>query len=273
MAEFVQNREFAFTPEDFDLVRKILFANTGIKLADSKDSMVYGRLSRRLRQLKLTSFNQYLQFLDSTPEELEVFINGLTTNLTSFFREPHHFEVLTQFLKEQKGQIKIWCSASSTGEEPYSLAMTAVEAYGSMTPPVSILASDIDSSVLAKASEGIYEFDRINSMSKPRLKQFFYRGKGANAGKVKVVPELQKLIKFQKINLMDNKWPMQPPVNVIFCRNVMIYFDRQTQMAIFERMLALLPNGGLFVAGHSENFANSSPRLKALGHTVYKVIS
>ena len=265
-----EEREFRYGLADFNAVRGLLYQLTGIRLADSKDSMVYSRLARRLRALKLTGFTEYLQYLNQHPTEEESFINALTTNLTSFFREPHHFDVLREYLIAHPHTRTIWCAASSTGEEPYSIAMVVAETYGRFDVPVRILASDIDSQVLQKAQAGIYQIDRINILSAERCKQFFFKGKGARSGMVKVVPELQQMITFKQLNLLQPQWPMTAPIDIIFCRNVMIYFDRATQLQILERMVKLLPADGLYIAGHSENFGHATHLVKPAGRTTYQ---
>ncbi|MEW9799459.1 CheR family methyltransferase [Alteromonas sp. CYL-A6] len=266
-------REFHFCRDDFEQVRSVLYNAAGIKLADTKDSMVYSRLARRLRALKIPSFAEYLRFLKTNSDELEHFINGLTTNLTAFFRENHHFDALQNHLTHATGRQRIWCAASSTGEEPYSIAMCAAEAYGTLTPPVDILATDIDSNVLATASVGIYPAQRVNDMRNDRLKRFFHKGKGSSAGKVRVVPELQQLITFTRLNLTDAHWPqIKGPFDVIFCRNVMIYFDKETQLRVLRRLVGLLNDGGLYFAGHSESFLNAADLIRPVGKTVYRKV-
>ena len=269
----VSEREFTFTQRDFEDVKKALYVKSGIKLADSKDSMVYSRLARRLRALKLTSFASYLAYLNSNSSEEQAFINALTTNLTSFFRENHHFPILKEYLQTHPGAKRIWCAASSTGEEPYSIAMTVAETFGTFNSKVEIIASDIDSTVLEKASEGVYLFDSLQNMTQQQRQKFFLRGKGVNQGKVRVLPELRKMVKFQQINLMHKKWDITPDIDVIFCRNVMIYFDKNTQIEILTRMVQLMNPNGLYIAGHSETFANASHLVFPLGKTVYRPVS
>ena len=273
MAQFVEEKEFTFRRQEFDQIRELLYQKTGIQLAESKDSMVYSRLARRLRALKLKTFSDYLAYLKKTPEEEEAFINALTTNLTSFFREKHHFPILHDFLVQRSGPVRIWCAASSTGEEPYSIAMTVVEAYGRFNPPVEIIASDVDSTVLQKARNGIYTMDNIRDIGDEQRKRFFHRGVGSNAGKVRVVPELTKMIDFRQINLTHKQWHLKAPIDVIFCRNVMIYFDRATQLDILQRMIELMPSSGLYIAGHSETFGGASHLVKPMGKTVYQPVS
>lgn len=261
-------KEFAYTRADFDRVRKLLYQLTRIHLADSKDSMVYSRLVRRLRALKLSGFSQYLQYVQEHEDEVQCFINSLTTNLTSFFREPHHFDILADYLREHKVK-RIWCAASSTGEEPYSIAITVAETLGSFKNGIEIIASDIDSGALQMAQNGIYDEERIKSFSADRRKNFFLRGKGAQAGRVKVVAELSRMVSFRKVNLTDRHWGIEGPLDIIFCRNVMIYFNKETQLEILEKMVGLLKPQGLYIAGHSENFSHATHLVRHLGRTTY----
>ena len=265
------NKEFAFVAADFEAVRKRLKKIAGINLADSKDSMVYSRLSRRIRHLKLSSFADYLRYVDSTNAEHQEFVNALTTNLTSFFREQHHFDELKSYLVSQKNRpITIWCAASSTGEEPYSLAMTVVEALGTFSNKVKIIASDIDSNVLSTASRGVYKLELLDAFDNAVKKRFFHRGTGANSGMAKVVPELRQLIEFKRINLMDTGWDLPKNIDIVFCRNVMIYFDKETQLDILTKIVAHMSPQGLYFAGHSENFGHVNSILKPLGKTIYR---
>ena len=272
MAEVLkEKREFAFTSADFETVRKLIYEHAGISLAPVKSDMVYSRLARRLRALDLTDFQSYLDVLqaDDGPE-WETFVNSLTTNLTSFFREAHHFEILTKFLQEQKQRpVRIWCSAASTGEEPYTLAMTACEAFNTLSPPVEIIASDIDTNVLATAARGVYAMDRVNKLSPTRLKSFFLKGTGTQAGHARIRPELQRLVTFTRINLLE-KIDLTGPFDVMFCRNVMIYFDKPTQHAILKKFSPLLRPDGLLFAGHSESFLHAADVFRSLGRTVYE---
>ena len=265
-------REFAFNRSDFEKVRKTLMSQAGIRLADSKDGMVYSRLARRLRALNMDSFNEYLAYVASSTDEQEQFVNALTTNLTSFFREPHHFDALARYLHEHPETHTIWCAASSTGEEPYSIAMVVAEVYGSYKPPVNIVASDIDSNVLATAQRGVYAANSIEKLSNSRKQQFFHRGTGNNTGKVKVVDELRNMVTFKKINLQQADWGFRREVNVVFCRNVMIYFDKPTQLKLLARMVDLLPADGMYVAGHSENFNLQTDLVRPMGKTLYRPV-
>lgn len=267
-----RDREFEFTEHDFERVRKMIYAHAGISLNKSKQDMVYSRLARRLRATGINSFAEYLALLESDNEaEWEAFVNSLTTNLTSFFREAHHFPLLAEHALKQHHPISLWCSASSTGEEPYSMAMTLVDAFGTFTPPVSIIASDVDTNVLAKAEAGVYALERVEKLSPDMVKRFFLKGTGAHAGFVKVRPELQALITFRQVNLLDNTWPIRGPLDAIFCRNVMIYFDKQTQLKILERFAPLLQPDGLLFAGHSESFHNAGHVFNLRGKSVYEL--
>ena len=265
------SKEFSFTPRDFSRVRDMIYQRAGISLSENKQDMVYSRLARRLRVLGLNSFTAYLDSLavDVHNIEWEAFTNALTTNLTSFFRETHHFPILADFVKHRHGDIQIWCSASSTGEEPYSIAMTVCEAFNSLTPPVKIIATDIDTNVLEVAANGIYPVDRLEKMTSARVKRFFLKGKGANEGTVRVKQAVRDLVTFQPLNLLATTWPLNTPFDIIFCRNVMIYFDKSTQAKILTRFAPLLKADGLLFAGHSENFLNITNRFKLLSKTVY----
>lgn len=267
-------REFEFTPADFERVRRLIYQRAGISLSPVKQDMVYSRLARRLRTLGLRTFAQYLDTLErSGGAEWESFVNALTTNLTSFFREAHHFPLLADHLRKQQGRpLRIWCCASSTGEEPYSLAMTVVETFGGFNVPVSIVASDVDTSVLATAAKGFYPADRLDKLGDERLRRFFTpTGSGAAAGH-QVKPELRKLVEFRHINLLDPRWPLNNGFDAIFCRNVMIYFDKPTQYAILSRFVPVLHPQGLLFAGHSESFVHAADLFRPLGKTVYQLV-
>jgi chemotaxis protein methyltransferase CheR len=266
-------REFIYTDADFERVRRIIYKKAGINLSDSKKQLVYSRLARRLRALGLPDFVAYLSYLESTDDEQQEFVNALTTNLTAFFREDHHFKILFDFAKQfkYKRNLRVWCAASSTGEEPYSIAITLAEAFERYDPPVEIIASDIDSNVLNEASNGVYDYNRIDNLSYERKKQFFLKGKGSKSGKVKVTSDLRKLIEFKRINLLDTNWPLTGYFDVIFCRNVMIYFDKSTQLRLLEKMIRLMDKDGLYIAGHSESFAQANHLVKLVGKTTYKL--
>lgn len=267
-------KEFEFTARDFERVRSLIYKRAGIALAPGKQEMVYSRLARRLRSVGMQSFQQYLDVLeqDRASPEWESFTNALTTNLTSFFREEHHFPLLAEHVRNRR-DIHVWCCAASTGEEPYSIAMTLCEAFGTLTPPAQILATDIDTNVLATAEAGVYPIERVERLSPERLRRFFLRGTGAQAGLVRVRPELRKLITFGQINLLDESYPIKSSFDVVFCRNVMIYFDKPTQGRILSRFAPLMKPDGLLFAGHSENFLYVSDAFKLRAKTVYQLAS
>lgn len=266
------DREFAFSAADFERVRALIYKHAGISLSSVKQDMVYSRLARRLRARGDRTFADYLDRAEREPEEWETFVNSLTTNLTSFFREAHHFDILAERMKKHVGRtpLRIWCSAASTGEEPYSLAITACEAFNSMTPPVQIIATDIDTNVLATADKGVYGLDRVDRLSRERMQRFFLKGTGTQAGFARVRPELRRLIEFKPLNLLDKSWALQGPFDIMFCRNVMIYFDKPTQYTILKRFMPLLKQDGLLFAGHSESFLHAADIFRSLGRTVYE---
>ncbi|MEN9453088.1 MAG: hypothetical protein RLZZ369_2147 [Pseudomonadota bacterium] len=267
------DREFNFSDRDFERVRKLIYGRAGISLNDGKHAMVYSRLSRRLRETGHQSFDAYLQWLENVTgpqgdQEWQEFTNCLTTNLTSFFREEHHFHTLAEHLKKRGAQpTRIWCCASSTGEEPYSLAITAAENLG-LHAPVKIIASDIDTNVLATASRGVYDAN-TRGLDAQRLRTFFLRGKGNNSGSIRVKPELARMVEFRPFNLMQTQWQLGEPFDIVFCRNVMIYFDAPTQRKVLERIHKVMKPQGMLFVGHSENFTESRDLFQLRGKTVY----
>ena len=271
----IEGREFPFTAKDFDRIARLIYERVGILLNASKHEMVYSRLSRRLRARNIGSFEIYLDLLAGGDQrELEAFTNSLTTNLTSFFREAHHFPVLAEHVLAQarRHRVALWCSAASTGEEPYSMAMTVIEAFGCDAPPVHIVATDVDTQVLALAERGVYPLERLERMPPQRLRRFFLRGTGSQAGYARVRPELQQMISFTPLNLLERSWSLRGPFDAIFCRNVMIYFDKKTQRRILERFQPLLREDGLLFAGHSESFQHAADIFRPRGKTVYELV-
>jgi chemotaxis protein methyltransferase CheR len=267
--------EFELLPADFERIRKLIYQRAGISLHSGKQAMVYSRLSRRLRETGHTGFGAYLGWLESAvgpaaDAEWQEFVNCLTTNLTAFFREEHHFIALVDDLRARASKpLRIWCNAASTGEEPYSLAMTVVETLG-VSAQAKLVCSDIDTKVLATAQRGVYGADS-RGLSPERLKRHFLRGTGANAGSIRVKPELARLIEFKPFNLMATSWSaLGEPFDLVFCRNVMIYFDNPTQRKVLERMHAVMRPGGLLYVGHSENFTDSRDLFRLRGKTIYE---
>ena len=263
-------REFRYTREDFQRVRKLIHDRAGIALADGKGEMVYSRVAKRVRALNLETFAAYIAVLDDDAHpEWEHFVNALTTNQTDFFREAHHFPILAAHATAKGGEVRVWSAASSTGEEPYSIAMTMCEAFGTFEPPVRILATDLDSKVLATGSAGIYPMERVAPVDEERLKRFFLRGKGAKAGFARVRDELRALVEFRQLNLRDPLWEVEGPFDAIFCRNVLIYFDKPTQRSVLERLVKRMAPDGLYFAGHSESLLHASDILAPRGRTIY----
>ncbi|MDF1485754.1 methyltransferase domain-containing protein [Ramlibacter sp. H39-3-26] len=269
-----QGREFVWTSDDFAKVQSLIYQRAGIHLHEGKHAMVYSRLSRRLRETGYASFREYLDWLQSDDgPEWQEFVNALTTNLTAFFREPHHFEILAEYLRLRPAASswRVWCNAASTGEEPYSIAMTAFEVLGA-SANFKLVASDIDSKVLASAATGVYRADALKGLDAARLHRFFLRGKGTNEGMVRAKPELRRVIDFISVNLIRNDWPFREPFDAVFCRNVMIYFDAATQRQVLERIHRVLKPKGLLFVGHAENFSESRDLFALRGKTVYERI-
>ncbi|WP_343633529.1 CheR family methyltransferase [Roseateles sp.] len=268
------DHEFSFSRADFDRVRQLIYQHAGISLHEGKHAMVYSRLSRRLRDTGHKSFASYLQWLEGVTgpqgdQEWQEFVNCLTTNLTSFFREDHHFQSLTDDLKTLTGKpLRIWCCAASTGEEPYSIAMTCQESLGANSG-VQIICSDIDTNVLNTARRGVYAAES-RGLSPQRLRQFFLKGTGANEGRIRIKPELARMIEFRTLNLMNTNWNLGEPFHIVFCRNVMIYFDAPTQRKVLERIHKVMRPGGLLFVGHSENFTDSRDLFRLRGKTIYE---
>lgn len=272
-------REFQFTDRDFAFLCKVAYEHTGITLGACKRQMLYGRLARRIRQLGLASFRDYCARIENDPgSELSELVNAITTNLTSFFRENHHFEHLAKTalpdILERNAhtrRLRIWSAGCSTGEEPYSIAMTLAESAQLGGWDARILATDIDTNVVAKASAGVYADERIQGIEAQRLRRWFQRGGGSNAGKARVVVQLRDMVSFRQLNLLG-AWPMQRPFDVIFCRNVVIYFDKATQRRLFARYADMLAPGGYLYIGHSETLFKISERFRLLGGTIYQKV-
>jgi chemotaxis protein methyltransferase CheR len=256
---------------DFGTVRQLIAQYAGIKLSPQKRNMVYNRLQRRLRARGMSGFTEYLELVQREgSDEREAFVNALTTNLTAFFREPHHFDLLMERALarvEQRGApLRCWSSACSTGEEAWSMAMVLREAQC----PGTVLATDIDTDVLHTAESGIYRMERAATLTPERLRRHFLRGAGSNEGLASVRPELRQIVRFAALNLQSPVWPAQEPFDVIFCRNVVIYFDREVQKKLLARFADLLVPGGLLMVGHSESFPSAHPGFRSCGRTAYE---
>jgi chemotaxis protein methyltransferase CheR len=269
--------EFAFTDQDFDRIRGIVSANCGIALADHKRQLVYGRLTRRLRQLRLRSFAEYCELLrDGGTDEVVHLVNAITTNVTGFFREAHHFEflgrtVVPERLAEGATRLRFWSAGCSTGEEPYSIAITLAEALADTRGiDARILATDVDANVVATANAGIYALEKLASVDSTRRARWFERGGGRAAGKARVKADLKnRMVNFARLNLMQ-PWPMHGPFDAIFCRNVVIYFDRPTRKRLAARFAELLRPGGYLFLGHSESLHGLSNCFSLIGRTIYR---
>ncbi len=277
-----REREFEFGDEDFRSLRDLVREKTGITLSEAKRELVYGRLSRRLRVLNLGSFREYRQLLasDQGKDEIGDFINAVTTNLTSFFRENHHFDYLRDaFLAPivaagARGQrIRIWSAGCSSGEEPYSIAMTIAENLPDwQRMDIKILATDLDTEMVERGQNGVYREDRVAGIGAKRLSTWFREVPGAGARHYKVVPELASLITFRRLNLME-PLPFKGPLDVIFCRNVIIYFDKETQRELFLRVAPLQRPGALLFLGHSESLFKVSESFSLIGKTIYRRVA
>ena len=272
-------REFKFTRDDFDCLRGLVTQNTGIIADEDKFTLYYSRLARRVRKLGLQNFSEYCSFLNQNLEtELIELVNSVTTNLTSFFRENYHFEFLKDTVipvikKTGTRKMRIWSAGCSSGEEPYSIAISLAQAIPDFTNwDIKILATDLDSSVVKTAAEGVYDKRKLDGVDGTILNKYFMQGESNNTGFVKVIPELVNLIEFKQQNLL-HKWPLIDRMDFIFCRNVVIYFDRATKNKLVDRYADLLVEGGYLFMGHSESLFKSSDRFKLLGKTIYQKTS
>lgn len=269
----------SLSEDDFNYICQFVYKSAGIVLNASKREMVYRRLTRIVRERKIDSFSEYCRLLRAQSEQEEsYFINAITTNLTSFFREQHHFDYLSQHelpklleTKKESKRIRIWSSASSTGEEPYSIAVTLLEALGTQSSywDAKILATDIDSNVVAKGKAGVYSLKNVEDMPNNLKNKYFKKGRGEYESQVRAENIIKELITFKQLNLLDS-WPMQGPFDIIFCRNVLIYFDKKTQSALFERYYNLLAPGGLLLLGHSESLGLYQQYFENVGRTIFR---
>ena len=258
------NTEFAFSAPDFLRVRELIASYAGISLHERKQNMVYNRLSRRLRATGTRTFREYLDWVEAPDsEERERFVNALTTNLTAFFREPHHVDMVATLARSRPGQrLRVWSSACSSGEEAYSAAIALAE----LGRGAEILATDIDTEALQAARRGVYRLSAIGE----RLHRHFLRGTGANEGYALLRPALREMVRFEQRNLLAADWPRHERFDAVFCRNVMIYFDRPTQQRVLDRLAAVLAPGGLLFLGHSESCAAGHPAFRFFGKTAYE---
>lgn len=265
-------REFPFSARQFELISERVYKFSGIRLSAGKREMVYARLARRLRSLGIASFDDYVRFLELEPAEWEHCTNALTTNVTAFYREEHHFDTLAEHARAtppSSEPFRVWSAGCSTGEEPYTIAMCLAEARPG--GHFEVIASDLDTQVLASAREAVYPLQSVLKLPVERQRRFFQRGNGRYEGKARVRAELARQVSFLRVNLMDAEWPIAPGLDAIFCRNVMIYFDKPTQRRLVERYARLLKPAGLFFAGHAESLLDQGRHFRLRGQTVYEL--
>ncbi len=274
-----RDREFEFSDRHFEIIRRFVTENTGIVLTDAKKDMVYSRLTKRVRKGPYNNFNDFCHAIESDDlEEQDYLINAITTNLTAFFREKHHFEFLAETaipelikLNANSKRLRIWSAGCSTGEEAYSIAIVLRETIPNIDEwDIEILATDLDANVLAHGQAGVYREERIEGLSDEHKTRWFKRGKGDKSGYVKVAPELQALIRFKRLNLLQQHWPMKGPFDLMFCRNVVIYFDKETQKVLFKRYFNILRSNAYMLIGHSETLHKVSDDFESLGKTIYQ---
>lgn len=272
-----QAREFPFSLKDFQFVQALILKETGISLTEHKKTMVYGRLVRRLRQIEINNFTDYFSLILQDTDERIAFINAMTTNKTQFFREKHHFDYLNKvlipaWLKKKKSRIRIWSAGCSTGEEPYSIAsLFAYHGLFDLVSDCKILATDIDTQTLDIGKLGIYPLEGSHYIPEDILRCGFIRGKGKNDALLKVKPVLQQGVQFNRLNLIST-WPHRGSFDLIFCRNVMIYFEKEMQQRLIFRFWQKLEKGGIFIIGHSENMGLMGDKFENIGQTMYRKI-
>ncbi len=272
-------RSYNLTDEEFNNFRDIVFRESGIKLADVKKILVQSRLMKRLRALNMETFSDYYTYLiENFDEEKINFINSITTNKTDFFRENDHFEylksyILPSFEEKGEGEIRIWSAGCSTGEEPYTIGITLHEYFkGKKSPNFKILATDIDTQVLEKGVNGVYTQEQVGIIDEKILKSYFLKGTGENSGFFKVKDFLKKTVFFRRLNLLAEDYPMKKKFDVIFCRNVIIYFDKETQKKLFDNFSRYLKDDGYLLVGHSENISSVTDKFYLAGRTIYRKV-
>ncbi|HOD13786.1 MAG TPA: protein-glutamate O-methyltransferase CheR [Spirochaetota bacterium] len=265
--------------DEFNLIKDVIYRESGIRLTEMKKALVQARLMKRLRELKLPDYREYCHFLTNNYDrEIINLINCITTNKTDFFREPKHFEFLQEVALPElehsgRKRITIWSAGCSTGAEPYTIAITLREYFaGRSMPEVKILATDIDTQVLRRGEEGIYSYNEVDTINIELLRRYFKRGTGENEGFFKVKDSVQNMISFRRLNLLDDTYPMKGRFDIIFCRNVIIYFDTASRNRLFEKFHACLSDDGYLIMGHSETLAGMTTRFRFVGHTIYRKV-
>lgn len=267
---------YSITNEEFSRYQTLVYQQTGISLSDQKQALVVARLSKRLRELSLPTFQAYFDYVvnDTDQDELTRLLDLISTNKTEFFREPVHFQFLKEHILphlQDSRCVRIWSAACSSGEEPYTIAMTL---YDAVPDPAQwnfkILASDISTRMLAKAGNGIYEEEMVAHLPKGVLRRHFLRGKGDNLGRFKIKPHLSGMVVHRRINLMEDSYPIRAPLDSIFCRNVLIYFDRPTQARLVAKFDRYLKPGGYLFIGHSESLQWITHPFTCVAPTIYQ---
>lgn len=277
--DMLRDARLAISDQEFHKLRDFIHAHTGIALADHKRTLVCARLAKRLRHWKFASYAEYYELLtraDPERRELMEMINAITTNKTDFFRESHHFQLLSEQVFPalralHQRRVRLWCAGTASGEEAYTLAMTVCESFPVLTEwDIKILATDIDTNVLERAAHGVYPRDLLARVPEALRARYFLNGTGANEGLVRVKPALQLLIRFGWLNLIEESWPMKGPFDVIFCRNVLIYFDKALQRRLLTRFAKILRPNGYLMLGHSEAIHGFEPVFRPVGHSTYQ---
>lgn len=279
--DIMRDARLAISDDEFNKLRKFIHTHTGIALADHKRALVCARLAKRLRHHQLPSYTDYYDLLinnDPDENELVELINAITTNKTDFFREAHHFQFLSDHVfpsirTANRRRVRLWSAGTASGEEAYTLGITVCEAFGSLPDwDVKILATDIDTNVLDRAESGVYSDEILERVPVHLREKYFLRGADGNEGYVRIKPHVQDLIRFRRLNLMDESWPMQGPFDVIFCRNVLIYFDKATQRKLLMHYAKLLRPQGYLMLGHAEVIHGFEPIFHPVGHSIYQYI-
>ncbi|MDH5612304.1 MAG: protein-glutamate O-methyltransferase [Gammaproteobacteria bacterium] len=277
--ESTYKKEFLFTDKDFSYLSNLAGELAGISMPSGKRELIYGRLVKRLRVLRLKNFKEYCDYLDQDgSEERTHFINAITTNVTSFFRENHHFDFLAETLlpelvrkksTESRPRLRIWSAGCSSGKEPYSIAMVLRESVPDIDRwDARILATDLDSNILEVAKAGVYPKEHLKEVALGQYRRWFKMGKGVNENSIKVTDDIKQMVTYKKLNLTES-WPMKGKFDIIFCRNVTIYFDRDTRIKLLDRFADYLNEGGCLFVGHSESLFGLTQRFNTIGRTIH----
>lgn len=276
MGRLMEQGEYPLSDREFRRIRERVYAVAGISLSDAKRTLVISRLSKVLRTLGVASFDDYVDYLEHTASAADEqnFVNALTTNLTRFFREDHHFDHLETYVRElmaarPRGQrLRIWSAGCSTGQEPYTIATDLLAKFPELRRwDFRVLATDIDTNVLDKAATGIYPETELSGLTPERAALFEKPGNGT----MRIPAPARALVSFKPLNLIAGNWPMRGPFDAIFCRNVAIYFDKPTQGRLFGQLGQLLAPGGFLYIGHSENLGSGAEGFRLVGKTIHQL--